>query len=357
MEEAHSGECGGHFSGQTLAKRILKLCYWPTLEADCVEFVRRCVKCQLHANKIHAPSSSLHPVSTPWPFAMWAFDIVGPLEDTTGEIKKKAFILTATEYFTKWVKAEAFAEIKASTVVKFIMKNIITRFGIPRDIVTDNGPQFIAQELEDMCSKYRINLHHSSPYYPQGNGQAEATNKTLIKIIKKTCKSSNYADWTERLVKALWAYRTSVRTPTGQTPYTLTFGMEPVLPYEILIPFLRVQLDQDLDVEVHQDAILAQMELLDEKRMMAADHAQVYRKRLARFYQKRVLERKFQKGELVVKRKLIRATGPKSKLQENWEGPFVVKQAFSGNAYLLVNVDGEELSHPWNAVYLKKFYP
>src|SRR5262249_55751505 len=122
-----------HFNGQILATHILKLYYWPTLERDCVDFMRRCVKCQLHANKIHAPSSSLHPISAPWPFAMWAFDAVGPLEDSSGEIKKKSFILTATEYFTKWVEAEAFAEIKAFTVVKFIRSNIIARFGIPKD--------------------------------------------------------------------------------------------------------------------------------------------------------------------------------------------------------------------------------
>jgi len=135
------------------------------------------------------------------------------------------------------------------------------------------------------------------------------------------------------------------------------FGMEPVLPYEILVPSLRVQLDQDLDVERHQEALLAQLELLDEKRMMEADHAQVYRKKIAPFYQKKVLEWKFQKGELVLKRKLIRATGPRSKLQENWEGSFVVKEVYLCNAYLLVNADGEELTHPWNVVYLKKFYP
>jgi len=81
MEAAHASECGGHFNGQALTRNILKLYYWLTLEEDCVNFIRRCVKCQLHANKIHAPSSSLHPISTPWPFSMWAFDIVGPLED------------------------------------------------------------------------------------------------------------------------------------------------------------------------------------------------------------------------------------------------------------------------------------
>src|SRR5262249_26981883 len=153
----------------------------------------------------------------------------------------------------------------------------------------------------------------------------------------------------------LWAYRTSVRTPTGQTPYSLTFGMEPVLPYEILVPSLRVQLDQDLDIETHREALLAQLELLDERSMMPADHAQVYRKRLARFYQKRVVGRKFQKGEMVLKRKLIRAHGPRGKLQENWEGPFVIKEVYSGNTYCLVNAEGEELTHPWNAVYLKKY--
>ena len=76
---------------------------------------------------------------------MWAFDVVGPLSETGSEApKKKFFILTATEYYTKLAEAEAFAEIKATTVVKFIKTNIIARFGIPKAIVTDNGPQFVS---------------------------------------------------------------------------------------------------------------------------------------------------------------------------------------------------------------------
>ena len=118
------------------------------MEEDYVKFVHHCEKCQLHADRIHVPSSSLHPLSSPWPFSMWAFDVVGPLsEKGTEASKRKSFILTATEYYTKWVKAEAFVEIKASTVVKFIKTNIIARFGILKVIITDNGPQFISQEL------------------------------------------------------------------------------------------------------------------------------------------------------------------------------------------------------------------
>ena len=100
-------------------------------------------------------------------------------------------------------------------MVKFIKTNIIARFGVPKVIVTDNGQQFVSQELQDMCNRYDIQLHHSSPYYPHGNGQAEATNKILIKILKKNCESNKFFDWPEKLIDALWAYRTSIRTPTG----------------------------------------------------------------------------------------------------------------------------------------------
>ena len=107
----------------------------------------------------------------------------------------------------------------------------------------------------------------------------------------------------------------------------------------------------------HRESLLAQLELLDEKRLKAAEHTQVYQKRLSKFYQKKVIERKFKIGDMVVKRKMIKSGGPASKFQPNWEGPFVVKEAYPGNAYKLVNADGDELGHPWNGLYLKKFYP
>ena len=111
------------------------------MKEDCVKFVRHYEKCQLHANRIHAPASSLHPLSSHWPFSMWAFDIVGPLSEIETEVpKQKFFILTVTEYYTKWTEIEAFVEIKASTMVKFIKTNIITRFNIPKVIVMDNEP-------------------------------------------------------------------------------------------------------------------------------------------------------------------------------------------------------------------------
>src|SRR5262249_35004090 len=205
--------------------------------------------------------------------------------------------------------------------------------------------------------RYGIQQHHSSPYYPQGNGQAEATNKTLIKILKKTCESYRHSDWPEKLVEALWAYRTSISTPTGQTPYSLTYGTEAIPPYEILIPSLRVQLSEELSIDERRDSLLAQLELLDEKRIKAANHARMYQSRISQFYEKKVIERKFKVGEMVAKRRMVKSVGPRSKLQQNWDGPFVVKEIYPGNAYKLVDVEGNEFQRPWNVLYLQKFYP
>ena len=92
----------------------------------------------------------------------------------------------------------------------------------------------------------------------------------------------------------------------------------------------------------HRVEILSQLELLDEKCLRAAEHAQVYQKRLSKFYQKKVIERKFKIGDMVVKRRMTKLRGPASKFQLNWEGPFVVKEAYPRNAYKLVNADGDE---------------
>ena len=123
------------------------------------------------------------------------------------------------------------------------------------------------------------------------------------------------------------------------------------------LPSLRVQLDQEVSESEHRKSLLAQLELLDERRLRAAKHTQVYQKRLSKFHQKKVIERKFKIGDMVVKRKMIKPGGPASKFQPNWEGPFVVKEAYPGNAYKLINADWDELGHPWNGLYLKKFNP
>ncbi|RVW43348.1 Pol polyprotein [Vitis vinifera] len=109
-------------------------------------------------------------------------DIVGPLPAAPAQ---KKFLLVATDYFSKWVEAEAYASIKDKDVTKFVWKNIVYRFGIPHTIITDNGPQFDSIAFQNFYSELNIRNSYSTSRYPQSNGQAEATNKTLITALKK----------------------------------------------------------------------------------------------------------------------------------------------------------------------------
>ena len=141
---------------------------------------------------------------------------------------------------------------------------------------------------------------------------------------------------------------------TSQTPYALAFEMEEVVPYEILIPSLRVQIDRGMSAEEKRQALLLHLELLDKKRLAAAEHACVYRQRITKAYQKKVIEHKINIGDLVLKEVLpYNKPHPKGKLKPNWEGPYIVVAAYPGNAYRLSQneVDFPDL---WNEMYLKR---
>lgn len=109
-------------------------------------------------------------------------DIVSPLPVTATQ---KKFLLVTTDYFSKWVEVEAYASIKDKDVSKFIWKNIVCMFGVPQAIVADNGSQFDSIAFRTVCSKLNIKNLYSTPYYPQSNRQAKATNKTLSTALKK----------------------------------------------------------------------------------------------------------------------------------------------------------------------------
>ncbi|KAL6344991.1 hypothetical protein AAG906_007722 [Vitis piasezkii] len=126
---------------------------------------------------------------------------------------QKKFLLVATDYFSKWVEVEAYASIKDKDVTKFVWKNIICRFGIPQTIIADNDPRFDSITFRNFCSELNIRNLYSTSRYPQSNGQAEATNKTLITALKKRLEQAK-GKWVEELPSVLWAYRTTPGRPT-----------------------------------------------------------------------------------------------------------------------------------------------
>lgn len=174
---------------------------------------------------------------------MWGIDMIGRIEPTASNGHR--FILVAIDYFTKWVEAASYANVTKQVVTRFIKNQIICRYGIPERIITDNGSNLNNKMMKELCQNFKIQHHNSSPYSPKMNDAVEAANKNIKKIMQKMVLT--YKDWHEMLPFALHGYRTSVRTSTWATPFSLVYGMEAVLPIEVEIPSLRVMMDVKLN--------------------------------------------------------------------------------------------------------------
>ena len=240
LEEIHEGTFGTHMNGHSMARKILRAGYfWLTMENDCCMHVRKCQKCQLYADNINVSPMPLNVLSTPWPFSMWGIDVIGAIEPKASNGHR--FILVAIDYFTKWVEAASYANVTRKVVIKFVKRELICRYGLPSKIITDNATNLNNKMMSELCDEFKIQHHNSSPYRPKMNGAVEAANKNIKKIIQKMVVT--YKDWHEMLPFALHGYRTSVRTSTGATPFSLVYGMEAVLPFEVEIPSLRVLME------------------------------------------------------------------------------------------------------------------
>ncbi|CAM8893133.1 unnamed protein product [Rhodiola kirilowii] len=212
MQVAHAGICGAHQSGLKLYDRVKRMgYYWPTVVQDCTDFAKKCNACQFNANFIHQPPEPLHPTVASWPFEAWGLDVVGPINPKASN--GHTYILAATDYFSKWAEAVTLREVKKENVVDFIKKHIIYRHGVPQRIVTNNGKSFSNKLMTSLCEKFKFKQYKSSMYNAPANGLAEAFNKTLCNLLKKVVGKSK-RDSHEKIGEALWAYRTTYKTPT-----------------------------------------------------------------------------------------------------------------------------------------------
>ena len=208
--------------------------------------------------------------------------------------------------------------------------------------------------MSELCDEFQIQHHNSSPYRPKMNGAVKTANKNIKKIIQKMVVT--YKDWHEMLPFALHGYRTSVRTSTRATPFLLVYGMEAVLPFEVEIPSLRMLMETQLEEAKWVQARYDQLNLIDEKRLAAVCHRQLYQRRMKKAFDKKVYPREFHEGDLVVRKIIPIQRDHQGKWIPNYEGPYVVKKSFSGGALILTRMDGEELPLSVNSDSVKKFY-
>eukprot|EP00253_Pinus_taeda_P031091 PITA_31091 len=165
LPELHDGPAGGHYAGDATAHKILRAgYYWPTLFKDSHSYVRRCQIFHTSAGRQRKPSMPLHPVNIEKPFSQWGLDIIGEIVPHCS--KKHRYIVTATDYFTKWVEAVPLKITNSENIIEFIDQFIITRFGLPSTLIFDNASYFSGNAMTDFALKRGFKLKYSSNYYP-----------------------------------------------------------------------------------------------------------------------------------------------------------------------------------------------
>ncbi|XP_023875189.1 uncharacterized protein LOC111987699 [Quercus suber] len=175
-----------------------------------------------------------------------------------------------------------------------------------------------------------------------------------IDIIIKTKLDDAKGTWPEELPSVLWAYRTTSRTPTGETPFKLTYGTEAVIPVEVGVTSTR---REAFNEGVNDDLLRVNLDCLDEVRDQASNRMTGYRQKMADYYNRRVKLRRLSIGDLVL-RKVTTATkdSTQGKLNPTWEGPYRVVHYSRQESYHLETLDGQRLPRPWNIEHLKKYH-
>jgi len=214
--------------------------------------------------------------------------------------KKHKFILVATDYVTKWVEAFPLKNVTSKDMVEFVKEHIIYRFGIPQTITTDQGTMFTSGEFEEFAASMGIKLLNSSPYYAQANGQAEASNKEIIELIKRKIDEQPRW-WHTTLNESLWAYRMACHSATKVSPYQLVYGHEAVLPWELKVGSRCVTFQDQLMTDEYSALMKDGLEDLASHQLNALINVEANKARVARWYDKKVKVKNFAQVDLVWK--------------------------------------------------------
>ncbi|GJW68882.1 reverse transcriptase domain-containing protein [Tanacetum coccineum] len=259
-------------------------------------------------------------------------------KESLGKVK---FLIVAIDYFTKWIEAKPVATITGAQIKKFVWDNIVCIFGLPGEIISNNGKQFRDNPFKDWCEKLCICQCFASVKHPQANGLVERANRSLGEGIKASLDERS-KNWLEEISHVLWAHRTIIKSSNGETPFSLTYGTKAVILVEIGMPTLRTA---KVDMIKNDEALGINWDLLEEKREQAAIQEAKSKAKMEKYYNARVRNISFRPGDFVYRNNEASHAEEGGKLRPKWEGPNEVTEALGKGAYKLRDRNRNVL--PW----------
>jgi hypothetical protein len=217
------------------------------------------------------------------PFQQWGLDFIGEINPSFSG--QHNWILVATDYFTKWIEAVPTRNATHQVVMKFLYENILSRFSCPKRLVTDNATSFKVDTLVNMCESMGIQSVHSTPYYPQGNGLAESSNKSLIRIIRKMLEE-NKKNWDSKLKFSLWADKVTIKNSIGTSPFKLFYGTDAIFLIQLILPVARFFQEEQTE---SNDMVRRMLDLveLQQVREQLVEKSEAHQKRIKDTFDKK----------------------------------------------------------------------
>eukprot|EP00731_Ephydatia_muelleri_P025604 Em0017g687a len=230
LQDLHSGSMGGHVGESKMIHLVRERYYWPGWKESVKEWCRKCRTC---STRRMAPPSKRAPLQTlqaGYPLQIVAVDILGPLPVTAQGNK---YVLVACDCFTRWVEVYAIQNQEALTVAKMLVDEMFCLFSPPEQLHSDQGRQFEADLLKEVCTLLQIQKTRTMAYHPHCNGLVERFNRTLLDMLSTTVKDHKM-DWDQCIRRVCLAYNSSVHASTGYSPFYLMYGRQVNLPVDLM---------------------------------------------------------------------------------------------------------------------------
>ena len=326
--------------------RVTSSFYWPGMTTDVRKFCKSCELCLKTSPKGRTPRAPLQN-GTPVidrAFHKCACDLIGPLPLSDN---KNMYVLTVIDYATRWVEAVPLRDITAPAIAEELVK-IFSRIGIPAIILSDGGPQFVADLMEKVLNQLGIHHSVSTPYHPQSNGLCERANETIKSLIKKVAHF-NPTNWDRYLPCVLFAYREVPQETTGYAPFELVYGSLPRGPMS-LVKDLWLQPSLDLDTVNTYQYVTDLKQRISSACKFASQRTEKQMEKSKKRYDSKAKHRSLAKGDQVL---LFLPCGT-NKINNEWKGPFeVVDTVPNSSVNYVIDINGRHKTYHINM--LKEF--
>ena len=325
MSVNHESAFSGHLGAKKTEVRILPNFFWPGLRQDVIRFCRSCDVCQRTVKRgsvKKVPLGSMPLIDTP--FKRVAVDIVGPIAPPSEAGHR--YILTLVDYATRYPEAVPLKKITTEAVAEVLL-DIYSRVGIPEEVLTDQGTQFMSECMQEVSRLLSIKGLTSTPYHPICNGLVERWNGTLKSMLKRLCQDQP-KQWHRLINPVLFAYREVPQESTGFSPFQLLYGRSVRGPGTILKELWTKEVNIP-EVKSSYEYVTELRERLEDSLKLAQEELEKSQKRYKRHYDRKAKPRRLE----VEDRVLILLPTDSNKLLMQWRGPYTVESRVGANDY------------------------